>query len=206
MHSHAALPSSASYLDLSYSNDRNRIIHEDMTKIIWSTRQLYHLILKFNPQLSLPYKLGPSGLKMLPSYCHSIYALSKMVYGSSRSKQNDNNTMAYLLKSRIVMPPETAVAREQHGNNITRCFLHGSHHVPTATGMHATIEELLEAAFSVGSVPMFYHQDQQDKPFSLASVLVCSSHLGDSPPGRGMGGRAAPTVESSCVVILGSQL
>jgi hypothetical protein len=29
-----------------------------------------------------------------------------------------------------------------------------------ATNMHATIEEVLEAAFSVGSVPRLYNEDQ----------------------------------------------
>jgi hypothetical protein len=90
---------------------------------------------------------------------------------------------------------------------MTQCFLCGPHHVPTATGMHATIEELLEAMFSAGSVPMLYHEDQQDMPVSLECLESAVSSWETVTPGRGMGGRgmggrAARIVESSCVVML----
>jgi hypothetical protein len=55
--------------------------------------------------------------------------------------------VAYLLKARNVEPEETSVAREQHGNNATRYFLCGLHHVPMATGMHGKTEVLLETGF-----------------------------------------------------------
>jgi hypothetical protein len=50
-----------------------------------------------------------------------------------------------------VEPAETSIAREQHGNNtLLGTFLCYPRHVPTATGMHATIEEIMEAVFSSG--------------------------------------------------------
>jgi hypothetical protein len=76
-------------------------------EIIWSTRQLYPL----NTQLSLPHKLELSGIKMLPSCCCSVYALPKMMSRYFSSKQDDNNSVTYLLKPRTVIPPQ------QHSNN-----------------------------------------------------------------------------------------
>jgi hypothetical protein len=38
--------------------------------------------------------------------------------------------------------------------------LFSSHHLMAATDMHATIDDLLEAEFSVGSVPKLYNKDQ----------------------------------------------
>jgi hypothetical protein len=55
-----------------------------------------------------------------------------------------NNTVAYLLKARIV---ETAVAREQLCKHI----------VPVATKEYAIMGELLEVVFSVQSVPRLYN-------------------------------------------------
>jgi hypothetical protein len=55
-----------------------------------------------------------------------------------------------LLKDRIVKPAETAVARQWLSRR----------HVMAATDTHVTIEELLEAVFSVRSVPRLYNEDQ----------------------------------------------
>jgi hypothetical protein len=53
--------------------------------------------------------------------------------------------VACLLKTRTGKPAETTVAREKHGKQqVTRCVLFGPRHVPSATGMHATIGELWE--------------------------------------------------------------
>jgi hypothetical protein len=53
------------------------------------------------------------------------------------------------LKARIVEPEETAVARQW----LRKHVFTATKHVTTATNTHATSEELLEAAFSVRSVP-----------------------------------------------------
>jgi hypothetical protein len=55
--------------------------------------------------------------------------------------------VAYLLKARIVESEETAVARKLHGK-----------HISSVTNTHATIEELLEAVFSLRSVPRLYKE------------------------------------------------
>jgi hypothetical protein len=60
------------------------------------------------------------------------------------------NTVACLLKVRIVKPVETAVARQ----------LLSSRHVMAATDTHATVEELWEAVFSVGSMPRLHNEDK----------------------------------------------
>jgi hypothetical protein len=46
-------------------------------------------------------------------------------------------------------------AREQH---VTLCFPCGPCQAPTATGMHATTEEVLEAVFSMRSVPKLHKE------------------------------------------------
>jgi hypothetical protein len=55
-------------------------------------------------------------------------------------------------KRRIEEPEEVTVARQQR-----------SKHAPTATDMHATIEELLEGVFSVQSILRLYNKDQRDQ-------------------------------------------
>jgi hypothetical protein len=47
-----------------------------------------------------------------------------------------------------VQPEETAIARQRHGK-----------HVSVAVDMHATVEELLEAVFSMWSVPRLYNEN-----------------------------------------------
>jgi hypothetical protein len=47
---------------------------------------------------------------------------------------------------------EVAIAKQWHGK-----------HVSTAVNQHATIEELLEAVFSMQSVPRLYSEDQWEK-------------------------------------------
>jgi hypothetical protein len=69
--------------------------------------------------------------------------------------------MACLLKARIVKPAETAVARQWLS----------SHNVMATTDMHTTMEELLEAAFSVRSMPMLYTEDQL--PLRVSRETVC---------------------------------
>jgi hypothetical protein len=59
-----------------------------------------------------------------------------------------NNIVAYLLKARIVEPAETAVDRQWLSER----------HVTAATFTFAI--ELLEAVFSVRSVPKLYYEDQ----------------------------------------------
>jgi hypothetical protein len=56
------------------------------------------------------------------------------------------------LKPGIVEQEEEAIARQW------RCK-----HVSAATNQHATVEELLEALFSVRSVPTLYSEDQREK-------------------------------------------
>jgi hypothetical protein len=63
------------------------------------------------------------------------------------------HTVACLLKSRIVKPAETTVARE-------RLCKHACCHTMAVTDMHATTEELLEAVFSLWSVPRLYNEGQ----------------------------------------------
>jgi hypothetical protein len=63
-----------------------------------------------------------------------------------------------LLKARIVKPAETIVARQ---------WLSGSH--AKAATQHSTVGELLEAVFSVRSVPSLYNEDQ---PVSTRRVRV----------------------------------
>jgi hypothetical protein len=60
-----------------------------------------------------------------------------------------------LLKAIIVKPAETAVANTP----VAGQWL-SSRHVMVATDTHATIEELLEAVFSVRSLPRLYNEDQ----------------------------------------------
>jgi hypothetical protein len=62
--------------------------------------------------------------------------------------------VVYLLKARIVKPAEAAVARERLCEQapVARQWL-GDRHVIAATVSHATITEMLEAVFSVRSVP-----------------------------------------------------
>jgi hypothetical protein len=52
------------------------------------------------------------------------------------------------LKAGIVEPEETSIARKQFRK-----------HVPAATNTQATIEELVEMVFSVGSVPRLYNEE-----------------------------------------------
>jgi hypothetical protein len=56
--------------------------------------------------------------------------------------------MAWRLKARIVKPAETAVARERLCKNIA----------PAAIKEHATMKKVLEAVFSVRSVPRLYKE------------------------------------------------
>jgi hypothetical protein len=51
---------------------------------------------------------------------------------------------------------ETSIARQWLGK-----------YVFVATNTHATIGELLEAVFSMGSVPKFYKEDQREQDHSL---------------------------------------
>jgi hypothetical protein len=69
------------------------------------------------------------------------------------------NIVAYWLKAGIVEPAETAVPRERlcKQTPVARQWL-GDRHVITATVTHATIEKLLEAVFSVGSVQRLYQE------------------------------------------------
>jgi hypothetical protein len=63
----------------------------------------------------------------------------------------EQNIASYLLKARTVKPAETAATRERQDKQyVTRCSVCGPRHIPTATSMHATIEELWEAVFSLG--------------------------------------------------------
>jgi hypothetical protein len=80
--------------------------------------------------------------------------------------------MACLLKARIVKPAETAVGRERLCKNtpVAKQRLN-SRQVMAATDTHATIEELLEAVFSVWSVPIQYNEDQLSSPVSRNKVL-----------------------------------
>jgi hypothetical protein len=64
-----------------------------------------------------------------------------------------------VLKARIVKPAETAAARERLRKRVARQWL-GSRHVMAATDAHATKEEMLEAVFSVRSVPWLYNEEQ----------------------------------------------
>jgi hypothetical protein len=61
---------------------------------------------------------------------------------------------------------EAAVARHWRGK-----------HVSAATNQHATIEELLEAVFSVQSVPGLYSKDQWEKSVSQSVSVVRSCEL-----------------------------
>jgi hypothetical protein len=89
---------------------------------------------------------------------------------SCETVQEINHIVAHLLKARIVEPEETSIAREQHGINMTWCYLCGLCHVPRAIGMHATTEEMLEKVFSV-QLPLRLHKEP---------ILSCQSVL----PGR----------------------
>jgi hypothetical protein len=51
---------------------------------------------------------------------------------------------------------EAAIARQRRGK-----------HVSAATNQHATIEGVLEAVFSVWSVPRLYSEDQREKLVTL---------------------------------------
>jgi hypothetical protein len=66
----------------------------------------------------------------------------------------------YRLKASSSELEETAVARERLGK-----------HVPAATNTDATIEELLEAVFYVGSVPGLYKKAVCTSPVSLQSAV-----------------------------------
>jgi hypothetical protein len=59
-----------------------------------------------------------------------------------------------LLKARIVKPAETTITTERLSKNtpVVRQWF-SNRHVIAATCTHATIEEMLEAISSVGSVP-----------------------------------------------------
>jgi hypothetical protein len=59
------------------------------------------------------------------------------------------------LKGGIVEPEETAVARQRLDK-----------HLAAAVDMHAAIEELLEAVFSVWSVLKLYSEGHQEKSVS----------------------------------------
>jgi hypothetical protein len=69
--------------------------------------------------------------------------------------------VACLLKARIVKPAETAVASEWLS----------SRHVNADTDTLATTEELLEAVFSVRSVPRLYKEDQLSLQVSRRTQL-----------------------------------
>jgi uncharacterized protein YpbB len=72
--------------------------------------------------------------------------------------------VACLLKARIVKPTEMTVARER------LC----KHHIRVATLMYATIEELLEAVFSMQSAPTATSSNYRvtaKEAFSVESAL-----------------------------------
>jgi hypothetical protein len=80
--------------------------------------------------------------------------------------------VAYLLKAKIMESADIAIARERLLNTpIARPWL-SSRHVKAATDTHETIKELLEAAFSVRSVPRLYNEDQVPLPVSPSRVRV----------------------------------
>jgi hypothetical protein len=69
--------------------------------------------------------------------------------------------VAYWLKTRILEPAETAVAKERlcKQTPVTRQWL-GNRHVIAVTISHTTIVELSEAVGSVRSVPRLYNVEQ----------------------------------------------
>jgi hypothetical protein len=70
------------------------------------------------------------------------------------------------LKARIVKPAETAVAIDGSVNTLVARQWLSSCHVMAATYIHARIEELLEAVFSVWSIPRLYNEGQLPLPVS----------------------------------------
>jgi hypothetical protein len=83
-----------------------------------------------------------------------------MKYLKEPLRQNLEYIMACLLKARTVKPAEIAITRERLCKHaVARQWL-SSRHMMAATDTHATIEELLEAVFSVRSLPNLYNEDQ----------------------------------------------
>jgi hypothetical protein len=68
--------------------------------------------------------------------------------------------VAYLLKGRILKPTETAVSRERlcEQTPVARRWL-GDRHMIAAIVAYSIIAELLDAVFSVRSVPRLYNSD-----------------------------------------------
>jgi hypothetical protein len=62
--------------------------------------------------------------------------------------QPDDNTVTRRLKAGIVEPEEASTAMQRFDK-----------HVPAATNTQATIEELFETVFSVGSATRLYDED-----------------------------------------------
>jgi hypothetical protein len=96
-----------------------------------------------------PYPLfwAPEGLPIIiPSDAYKFDTESVVKY-----------TVAYLLRARIVDPADTAVAKERlcKQTRVSEQWL-GDRHVIAATFAHPTIAEMLEALFSVPSVPKLY--------------------------------------------------
>jgi hypothetical protein len=67
--------------------------------------------------------------------------------------------VTYLLKARIVDPAGTAFARERLFEHISRQWLSNRHVIATTVAC-AIIEELLEAVFSVRSLPRRYNEEE----------------------------------------------
>jgi hypothetical protein len=65
-------------------------------------------------------------------------------------------TVAYLLRARTVKPTETAVVGNGFVNTVVAGQWHSSRYVLAPTHLHATIEELLEAMFSMRCMLRLY--------------------------------------------------
>jgi hypothetical protein len=73
--------------------------------------------------------------------------------------------VSYLLKARTVEPEEQPLLGNRPANTpVARQWLN-SRYVMAVTDTYATIEEMLEAVFSVPSVPRLYNNDQLPLPF-----------------------------------------
>jgi hypothetical protein len=90
--------------------------------------------------------------------------------------------MTWQLKAGIV-EEEAAIARQRHGK-----------HISTAMNKHETIEELLEAVFSMQSAPRLYNEDQWDcRSATMEPRVPVPLHQHEQHAGQSIG---APNVNS----------
>jgi hypothetical protein len=82
--------------------------------------------------------------------------------------------MAYLLKARIVEPEKHPLLA--NGSETFVCRQRLGKHVPVATDTHATIEVLLETAFSTRSLQRGYKEDYWGNGVSSVREAVKESY------------------------------